>query len=248
MPEGLFCFGMQIGKYSFRQLTRLLKCCILSTMKAIDPKPDETTLINLLRQRDEMAFTQLVDQFHASLVRLAAIYVHDQTAAEEVAQETWLAVLHGLDRFEGRSSLKTWIFTILTNKAKTRAARESRTLPFTGLEEVIQGNLTVPSDRFNDPSAASWPNHWAAGATPLSWDGIPEDLLLSGETLDVIRNALGQLPESQRLVVTLHDIEEISAQEICNILGIAETNQRVLLHRARARLRQTLENYLQPEH
>lgn len=217
-------------------------------MKAMDGMLDETTLINLLRQRDEMAFTQLVEQYHASLVRLAVIYVHDETAAEEVAQETWLAVLHGLDRFEGRSSLKTWIFTILTNKAKTRGQRESRTLPFTDLEEVNPGNPTVPSDRFNDPSAANWPNHWAAGAAPVSWDGIPEDLLLSQETLDVIRNVIGQLPESQRLVVTLHDIEEISTQETCNILGISETNQRVLLHRARARLRQALEDYLQPEH
>lgn len=210
----------------------------------MDAQLDELTLLSLLRRRDETAFTQLVEQYHSSLIRLATIYVQDTTAAEEVAQETWIAVLHGLDRFEGRSSLKTWIFTILTNKAKTRGSRENRTLSYTDLEDTP----AVSPERFNDASAENWPDHWARGSAPASWEAIPEGLLLSQETLNIIRESIEKLPENQRLVITLHDMEELSAQEICNILGISETNQRVLLHRARARVRQTLEDYLQPEH
>ncbi len=205
---------------------------------------DELTLLSLLRQRDETAFTQLVEQYHSSLVRLATIYVQDTRIAEEVAQETWLAVLHGLDLFEGRSSLKTWIFTILANKAKTRGGRETRTISYADWED----RPAVSPDRFNDSSAEKWPDHWARGSAPASWDEIPEDLLLSQETLNIIREAIDQLPESQRSVIALHDMEELSAQEICNILEISETNQRVLLHRARSRVRQALEDYLQPEH
>jgi RNA polymerase sigma-70 factor, ECF subfamily len=214
-------------------------------MEAMDAKLDEMAFLNLLRQGDETAFTQLVEQYHMSLVRLARIYVQDTTTAEEMAQETWLAVLHGLDRFEGRSSLKTWIFTILTNKAKTRSQRENRTLSYTDLEESLQAKPSVDPKRFNDPSADKYPDHWAA--PPESWAGIPEDKFLSEETMNLIRETIDTLPENQRLVITLHDRDELSPQEICNILGISETNQRVLLHRARARVRQALEDYLQPE-
>jgi RNA polymerase sigma-70 factor, ECF subfamily len=211
-------------------------------MEAMDAKLDERALLHLLRQRDEAAFTQLVEQYHASLVRLARIYVQDTTTAEEVAQETWLAVLHGLDRFEGRASLKTWIFTILTNKAKTRSQRENRTLSCTDLEESLQNQPTVDPKRFKDYSAEKYEGHWAAD--PNSWSGIPEVKFLSRETMTLIRETMDALPENQRLVITLHDRDELSPQEICNILGISETNQRVLLHRARARVRQALEDYL----
>lgn len=219
-------------------------------MQAKDTKLDETALLKLLRQRDEMAFAELIEHYHSSLIRLACIYVHDTTIAEEVAQETWLAVLQGLDRFEGRSSLKTWIFTILTNKAKTRGQRENRTLSNTIVEESLQdlGQPTVDPQRFKDPSAEKGANHWAAETEPSSWEGIPEDILLSQETMDLIRRTIEILPENQRLVITLHDQDELSTQEICNILGISETNQRVLLHRARARVRQALEDYFQVEH
>lgn len=209
---------------------------------------DETEFLDLLRQRDEMAFTQLIEQYHSSLVRLASIYVQDTTTAEEVAQETWLAVLSGLDGFEGRSSLKTWIYTIVANKAKTRSQRENRTVSYADLDEAVQNKPTVAADRFNEPSADRWPDHWATGAAPVSWEDIPENQLLSQETFKQIREAIDMLPETQRLVITLHDMEELSSQEICNILGISESNQRVLLHRARARVRQALEDYLQPEH
>ena len=215
-------------------------------MEARAAQLDELELLHLLRQRDEKAFAQLIEQYHASLVRLAGIYVQDMTTAEEVAQETWLAVLQGLERFEGRSSLKTWVFSILTNKAKTRSRRESRTLSYTSLEESLQSQPTVDPQRFRDPAEAG-ANHWTKGAEPASWAGIPEEVLLSQETMETIRRTIESLPETQRLVITLHDQEEISTQEICNILGITETNQRVLLHRARARLRQALEDYFAPE-
>jgi len=216
-------------------------------MKAMDRKLDETSCLNLLRQRDEAAFTQLVEGYHSSLVRLARIFVRDTNIAEEIAQETWLAVLDGLAHFEGRSSLKTWLFTILTNKAKTRGQRETRTVSYTDLEESLQNQPTVDPDRFKHPSAEVEPNHWAAGAAPASWAGIPEDKLLSQETMKLIRDAIGALPENQRIVITLRDMDELSSQEICNILGISETNQRVLLHRARARVREAVEGYLQTE-
>jgi RNA polymerase sigma-70 factor, ECF subfamily len=217
-------------------------------MQAKGTKLDEMVLLNLLRKRDETAFAQLIEQYHASLVRLACVYLRDTTTAEEVAQETWLAVLHGLDQFEARSSLKTWIFTILTNKAKTRSQREKRTISHSDLEESLQGEPTVDPKRFKDPSADSWPNHWMPGSAPVSWAGIPEDVFLSRETIDLVRQTIDELPDNQRLVITLHDQDELSTQEICNILGISETNQRVLLHRARARVRQALESYFQLEH
>ncbi|HEX9840012.1 MAG TPA: sigma-70 family RNA polymerase sigma factor [Anaerolineales bacterium] len=212
----------------------------------MDAKSDEISLLNLLRQRDEMAFTQLVEQYHTSLVRLARLFIRDELVAEELAQESWLAVLQGLNHFEGRSSLKTWIFTILTNKAKTRSRRENRSFVFSDLQDRDFESPTVASERFKDQSAGRSANHWAV--EPASWAGIPEKILLSEETLRLIRQAIDGLPENQRAVIILRDMEEISAQEICNILEISETNQRVLLHRARARVREALEAYLQSEH
>lgn len=211
----------------------------------MDTKLDEAALLTLLRQRDETAFTQLVEQYHTSLVRLARLFVQDERVAEELSQETWLAVLQGLDGFEARSSLKTWIFTILTNKAKTRGRRENRSILFSDLEQADSEFATVPAERFKDASAGSSADHWAA--PPASWAGIPEEIVLSDEILHLVRQTIEMLPENQRAVITLRDMEECSVQEICNILGISETNQRVLLHRARARVREALEVYLRPE-
>jgi RNA polymerase sigma-70 factor (ECF subfamily) len=154
-------------------------------------------------------------------------------------------VLQGLDRFEGRSSLKTWLFTILTNKAKTRSQRENRTFTSTDLEETESNSPTVDPGRFNDPNTGKWPDHWAD--PPVSWAGIPEETLLSQETLQLTRQAIDALPEVQRIVITLRDMHELFSEEVCNVLGVSETNQRVLLHRARAKVRQALEDYLQPE-
>jgi RNA polymerase sigma-70 factor (ECF subfamily) len=204
---------------------------------------DETTLIEALRRRDEAAFVALVDQYHVSLVRLAQLYVADRAAAEEVVQDTWLGVLKGIDRFEGRSSLKTWLFRILTNTAKTRGVREARSVPFSVLfdaeSEAIEPAVT--SDRFVSPDE-QWAGSWSI--EPNAWNDQPETRLLARETLARIRSAIDALPPAQREVITLRDIEGWSSNEVCNALDIAETNQRVLLHRARSKVRAALEDYL----
>jgi RNA polymerase sigma-70 factor (ECF subfamily) len=203
--------------------------------------PDESALIAALRQGDERAFAALVEQYHAALVRLAMVYVSDRAAAEDAAQETWLGVLRGLARFEGRSSLKTWIFTILTNRAKTRAQREARTLPFSALDDPEADEPSVAPERFLPPDHPRWPNEWAEN--PDRWANLPEERLLSQETLARIRKAIEALPPTQRQVITLRDVEGWSSGEVCNVLEISETNQRVLLHRARSKVRQALERY-----
>lgn len=208
------------------------------------PAAEETgdvALVAALRRGDEGAFVTLVERYHAALVRLARAYVSDEATAEEVAQETWLAVLRGIDRFEGRSSLKTWLFRILVNRAKTRGVRERRTVPFSSLdgggEEDDPG---VDADRFRGPEDR-WPGHWLA--PPAAWRAGPEEVALSAETRRVIERAIEDLSPLQRQVITLRDIEGWSAEEVCNTLGISETNGRVLLHRARTRVRAALERY-----
>jgi RNA polymerase sigma-70 factor, ECF subfamily len=196
----------------------------------------EAELLEALRAGDEDAFAELVREYHPSLVRVARIYVPTQAAAEEVAAETWLAVLNGLDRFEGRSSLRTWIFRILTNIAKTRAVRDGRTLPFSALEDPARvPEAAVDADRFLDPEHPRWPGHWAARPEP--W---PEDALIASETRDVIAEAIEALPASQRTVITLRDVQGWSSDEVRNALDLSETNQRVLLHRARSKVRAAL--------
>jgi RNA polymerase sigma-70 factor, ECF subfamily len=168
------------------------------------------------------------------------MYVPTQAAAEEVAAETWLAVLTGLDRFEGRSSLRTWIFRILTNIAKTRAVRDGRTLPFSALQEPGRvPEAAVDADRFLDPEHPRWPGHWAV--RPQPW---PEDALLASEMRSRLAEAIETLPATQRAVISLRDIEGWSSEEVRNALDLSETNQRVLLHRARSKVRAALEDYL----
>jgi RNA polymerase sigma-70 factor, ECF subfamily len=201
----------------------------------------DAQLLDALRAGDEGAFEALVREYHPSLVRVARIYVSSLASAEEVAQETWLGVLNGLDRFEGRSSLRTWIFRILTNIAKTRAQREGRTLPFSALQDPGRvPEAAVDADRFLDPEHPRWPGHWAI--KPEAW---PEDALLAAETRERIAEAIEALPATQRAVITLRDVEGWDGDEVCNALGLTETNQRVLLHRARSKVRGALESYLQ---
>ncbi|HEY6836365.1 MAG TPA: sigma-70 family RNA polymerase sigma factor [Gaiellaceae bacterium] len=201
---------------------------------------DERELVDALRSGDEDAFRELVREYQPSLVRVARMYVPTQVAAEEVAAETWLAVLNGLDRFEGRSSLKTWIFRILTNIAKTRAVRDGRTLPFSALQEPGRvPEAAVDADRFLDPEHPRWPGHWAV--KPQPW---PEDALLASETRSRLAEAIEALPATQRAVISLRDIEGWSSEEVRNALDLSETNQRVLLHRARSKVRAALEDYL----
>jgi RNA polymerase sigma-70 factor (ECF subfamily) len=170
---------------------------------------------------------------------VAQIYVGSRALAEDVVGETWLAVLNGIDRFEGRSSLKTWIFRILANRAKTRAQRERRTIPFSALDPGRVPEPALEPERFRDPEDSRWPGHWAI--PPTAW---PEETLLSTETRNKLAEAIEMLPAGQRAVISLRDIEGWSAQEVCNALDISETNQRVLLHRARSKVRKALEEYL----
>jgi RNA polymerase sigma-70 factor (ECF subfamily) len=200
----------------------------------------DAQLVEALRAGDEDAFARLVREYQPSLVRVARIYVSSQAAAEEVAAETWLAVLNGLDRFEGRSSLRTWIFRILTNIAKTRGQRDGRTLPFSALEDPGRvPEAALDADRFLDPEHPRWPGHWAVRPEP--W---PEDAVIAAETQARLAEAIETLPPAQRAVISLRDVEGWSSEEVRNALELSETNQRVLLHRARAKVRRALESYL----
>ena len=199
----------------------------------------EPDLVEALRAGDEAAFAALVDRYHPSLVRLARSYVRERSVAEEVAQETWLAVLNGITRFEGRSSLKTWLFRILTNRAKTRGERESRSVPFSSIGEAAEP--AVDPDRFR-PENDQYPGGWKE--LPQPWEGDPEERLLAGEARRLILAAIDELPPAQRAVITLRDIEGFDAEDVCNVLELSDTNQRVLLHRARSKVRRALEQYL----
>jgi RNA polymerase sigma-70 factor (ECF subfamily) len=207
-----------------------------------DVDQDDTLLVASLRSGDENAFVSLLDQYHGALVRLAMTYVPNRAVAEEVAQETWEGVLQGLARFEGRSSLKTWIFRILTNRAKTRAVREGRSVPFSSLGQPDDdpAEPSVEPERFR--ATEPWRDHWVS--FPQSWDDLPEERFLSQETQQRLRAAIAALPPNQREVITLRDVEGWDAAEVCNVLQIGETNQRVLLHRARSKVRRALEDYL----
>jgi len=212
--------------------------------QARSPVPEEIGLLERLRQGDEAAFASLVDRHHGALLRLAMAYVSDRSIAEEVVQETWMGVLEGVDRFEGRSSLKTWIFRILTNKAKTRGVRESRHVSFSPLA-ASQEN---PEEPAVDPTRFQTTGHWAGYwvSYPQPWDeNTPEKLLLSQEGTTFLEQAIEALPGKLRQIIVMRDVEGLSSDEACNILGISETNQRVLLHRARSRVRKALEKYLE---
>jgi RNA polymerase sigma-70 factor (ECF subfamily) len=199
-------------------------------------------LARALRAGDEQAFAELVARYHASLLRVAMIYVRNRTVAEEVVQETWLGVIEGLERFESRSLLKTWIFRILTNRAKTRATRERRTIPFSALaSEDDEGGPSVEPERFLSDDTR-WAGHWAS--PPSSWSTTPEDRLVSKETLALIRSVIDALPPMQAQVITLRDVDGWSSDEVCALLDLSEANQRVLLHRARSKVRAALERYL----
>ena len=209
-------------------------------MTALAIDPDER-LFGALRAGDERAFATLVERYHAPLFRLAVSYVRDRAVAEEVVQDTWLGVLRGLERFEGRSQLKTWIFRILTYQAKTRAARERRSQPFSSLAG-LDDEPSVDPERFFDAAHARYPGHWSA--PPHAWGESSEGRLLAKETRDVIAAEIDSLPLLQRQVITLRDVEGWPSDEVCALLEISEANQRVLLHRARSRVRATLERYL----
>ena len=205
---------------------------------------DDLSLIEQFRGGNEAAFEALIDRYATAMLRLALVYVSAWAVAEEVVQETWLAVLEGLGRFEGRSSLKTWMFRILTNCAKTRAQREGRSIPFSSLEDsdTDHAELAVDPDRFL-PVDHRWPGGWVS--FPGSWEEIPEERILSQETSACINRAIEALPPNQREIITLRDIEGWTSEETCAFRGISEVNQRVLLHRARSKVRRVLEEYFE---
>ena len=200
----------------------------------------DASLLPALRAGDEEAFVALVTRYHASLKRVARAYVSTDAVAEDVVQETWLAVIEGLDRFEQRASLKTWLFHILANKAKTRGVRERRMVPFASLA-TADDEPAVPPDRFQRDGDA-WPGHWAA--PPRPWED-PERRLASLEARAYLRAAIAALPATQQAVLTLRDVEGLDAEEVCGLLDVSAGNQRVLLHRARAKVRTELERYFE---
>jgi RNA polymerase sigma-70 factor (ECF subfamily) len=202
---------------------------------------DEEALIAAVREGDEQAFATLVDRHSSSMIRVATAYVPSRAAAEEAVQEAWIAVIRGIDGFEGRSSLKTWIFRILTNVAMRAGSRERRSMPFSALAEAEDpGGPTVDPDRFLPADHELFPGHWAI--MPAHWP-TPEEGLLAGETRGVIAAAIAELPEAQRTVIALRDIEGWRSEEVCEALEISAGNQRILLHRARARVRAAIEDY-----
>jgi RNA polymerase sigma-70 factor, ECF subfamily len=192
-----------------------------------------------------VAFAEPVDGLYGSMLRLAMLHVGNRAVAEEVVQDAWVGVLRQLDRFEGRSSLRTWVLRIVSNRAKTRAVLERRTLPFSSFDGLDEpGGPAVEPERFL-PHGERWAGHWAS--PPRSWRDVPEERLLSQETRAEVARAVEVLPVAQRAVIVLRDVEGMTAAETCELLGLSEGNQRVLLHRARSRVRQALERYLDEE-
>jgi RNA polymerase sigma-70 factor, ECF subfamily len=202
---------------------------------------DDERIIAALCRGDEGAFATLVDRHTPAMLRVAMAYVPTHAAAEEAVQETWIAVMRGIDGFEGRSTLKTWIFRILTNVAQRSGARERRSMPFSSLAEVEDSaEPSVDPDRFLPADHALFPGHWAI--MPARWP-TPEEGLVAGETRAVIAAAIAELPAAQRTVIALRDVEGWSSEEVCEALEISAGNQRILLHRARSRVRNAIERY-----
>jgi RNA polymerase sigma-70 factor (ECF subfamily) len=204
---------------------------------------EDRRVVEGIRAGDERVFIELVELYGPLMLRVAMLYVRTRAVAEEVVQDAWLGALRGIDRFEGRSSFKTWLFKILTNTALSRAEREGRTLPFSSLtnSDLEPGARSVDPDQFL-PEGDRWANYWASA--PTRFDELPESRLLSAETLGLVQSVVETLPESQRAVLTMRDIAGFGSDEVCSTLGISEANQRVLLHRARTKVRQVLESYV----
>jgi len=197
---------------------------------------DDAELLARLRARDEGAFAQVVRAWSPSMQRVARAHVSTDASAGEVVQEAWLAVVRGLDAFEGRSSLKTWVFRILVNLATTRGVKEKRTRPFSSLLPE-DGGAAVEDARFEGGA-------WTQAGAPQEWRSDPEQASLGAETRAVLGKAVDSLPERHRAVLVLRDVEGLSSAEVCDLLGLSPENQRVLLHRARARVRESLSDYL----
>lgn len=203
---------------------------------------EDMPLLNRLKAGDEQAFDHLVTRHHAGLIRMAMAHVADRDVAEEVVQETWMAVIEGLDRFEGRSSLRTWIFSILIHKAKDRGVREKRHTTFSQFDANEDDEAPVDPSRFHQ--SGNWAGHWVC--PPQPWDDrTPETLLASHQAISALNQAIEALPPTLKTVLILRDVEGIEAKEICALLKVTETNLYVRLHRARERVRTAVEAYLE---
>jgi RNA polymerase sigma-70 factor (ECF subfamily) len=204
---------------------------------------EEGRLVEALRAGDEETFVELVRRYGPTMLRVCRLYVSSRAVAEEVVQEAWLAVLTGIGRFEGRSSFRTWLFRILTNRAQTRAVKEGRTVPFSALRDEETGGAepSVEADRFRG-SGERFAHHWTS--SPARWAELPEASLLSHETISFVERATASLPPAQRAVITLRDILGWQAHEVCELLEITDASQRILLHRARTKVRKALEHHL----
>ncbi len=204
------------------------------------PASDDARLVEALRRGSEEAFLALVRRHQASMLRVAQAFVSSAAVAEEVVQEAWLGVLHGLDGFQGRSSLRSWIFGILTNCARSRGVREARSAPFSSFTAPDEDEPAVDPSRFLGADHPRWPGHWAS--PPEQW---AEEKLANKETLEFVRQAIAELPPTQKQVITLRDVEGWTSQETCEAVGVSEANQRVLLHRARSKVRARVEQFMQ---
>ena len=204
--------------------------------------PSDQDLLARVRDGDEAAFELLVTRYHRPMLAVARAYVRGGAVAEEVVQDAWVGVLRGLDRFEERSSLKTWVLRIVANTAMTRGVREARSIPFSSLD-AGDDEPAVDPDRFQGPDGR-YPGHWVAGAAPSDWTQLPEDVVSNRETLAVLSAAIAELPEAQRTVIALRDVHGYSSDEVCDALEVTPGNQRVLLHRARSHVRRALERHL----
>jgi len=207
------------------------------------PSVDESSLVDRLRTGDSAAFRQLVTTHQQSLRQLARTFVPSDAVADEVVQETWLAVIRGIDRFEQRSTLKTWITRILVNIARTKGVNERRTVPMATVESAAsRDEPAVPADRFAGP-----PGHGMWSRPPARWSDLPEEIAMSNATISLVIETVNRLPEQQKWVVMLRDVEDWSSRDVCDTLGLSEANQRVLLHRGRSFVRAMLEQHLGEE-
>lgn len=204
---------------------------------------DDALLVAALQEGSEAAFVVLVDRHRTAMLRVARFYVRSESTAEDVVQDTWLAVLRGIDRFDGRSTLKTWMYKILTNRAKTAALREDRFIAVDDMaeREVRHTGPAISIEHFRR-EGMPWTGHWTR--SPQPWPRLPDDDALTSEAVALVRAAIAELPPVQRLVISLRDVHCWSAQEVCDVLGLTDSNQRVLLHRARCKVRSGLASYL----
>lgn len=205
-----------------------------------DVASGDAAVVQRLREGDRTAFEETVASLYPAMLTVARGYVGTRGVAEEVVQDAWIGILKGLERFEGRSTLRTWALRIVANIARDRAVREARSLPFSSLA-APGDEPAVDSARFH-AADEPFPGGWRS--FPTDWRTLPESRLLGRETIEVVRRAIDALPESQRIVITLRDVTGLDAEEVCEALGITHVNQRVLLHRARSRVRTRLERHL----